>query len=221
MQAQSDDKVANIYEKIKSIVIRYQFRIDDPLSEAYFVNLLGVSRTPIREALQRLQHEGLIYVIPKQGIVVRELTMSDAFQMLEMRYVVERHLIHQSIITLDEQDFVQLQCIIDEQMTVAEKRDYANYLLLDQKFHDYCYHKYENRYMKDFLNNFRDRFYQLRYQQLTVPGRVEKSIAEHGVFVKHCRNHDYDAANELLDTHTQQMRLVMHTRFFQHGMNKE
>ncbi len=208
----NEDKSTFAYEEIKKIIVRSQLSASIPLSEAYFVSRLNISRTPIRAALQRLQHEGFLRIVPKQGIMIRELGFDEAFQLLEMRYVVERYLISRSVGTLDRKDFDHLYELIEQQKQVAVAQDYEQYLELDERFHDYCYHHYKNKFMTDFLQNFRERFYSNRFRALMAPGRLEQSIREHEQFIETARRNDFDTASRLLETHTLQMRRLMENK---------
>ena len=206
------DKAAYAYEEIKKIIVRGKLNSDTPLSEAFFVNRLEISRTPIRAALQRLQQEGFVRIIPKQGIVVRELGLDEAFQLLELHFVIEHYLITNSVVYLNERDYSQLSQMIEQQKEAAAGRRYDDYLMLDQKFHMFCYHHHGNKFMIDILNNFRERFYLWRYRTLKMPGRMEKSIREHEMLVELIRKGEYESAYQLMEDHMQQLRRALENK---------
>ena len=208
----SADKSLYAYQEIKDFIVKGRLTPDTPLSEAYFVERLNISRTPIRAALQRLQHEGFLRIVPKQGIVVRELGLDEAIQLMELHFVIEHYLILNSVSALNEQDYKQLSAMIEKQKVAAAHRQYDDYLVMDQQFHIFCYHHHRNQYMVNILNNFRERFYPWRYQSLLVPGRIEKSIQEHEQLVKFISEKKFEEAYELMRNHMQHLRMALENR---------
>lgn len=214
------DKGLFAYEEIKKIIVQGKLTAETALSEAYFVNRLDMSRTPIRAALQRLQQEGFVRIIPKQGILVRELGMDEAFQLMELNFVIEHHLITNSVVHLNEQDYDLLTQMIEQQKDAAAHHRYDDYLMLDQKFHMFCYHHHGNKYMIDILNNFRERFYVWRYHTLEEPGRMERSIREHETLVELIRKGEYEPAFELMVNHMQHIRKAIGGKLLATGVQE-
>lgn len=196
-----EDKAFVAYEKIKKSIMSGELRGDMPLSETFFAEKLHMSRTPIRTALQRLQNEDFIRIIPKQGIVIKEITMDEAIQLFDLRTAIERYLIGTSISLLDESDFETMRDFIRKQKTAMETKDYDRFLELDEQFHVYCYHHYNNEYMINIINNYRERFYSWRYQAIKITGRMEASIAEHERFLELISQNKTQEACDLLEHH--------------------
>ena len=89
----TENRKEQAYSEIKGRILAGRYRPGEIFSESAMVADLGISRTPIREALVRLEQEGLIRVIPKCGVAVRTLTLSDLKALFEMRRVLEPYVI--------------------------------------------------------------------------------------------------------------------------------
>jgi len=210
-----EDKTTLAYEKIKHHIVRDLSMVETPpvLSEAYFVEMFSISRTPVRAALQRLEQEGFLYIVPKQGIMLRELSLEDSIQLLDLRAALERFMIEKSIGLLNEDDILHLREIIKKMNDAVSANDYAMYLELDEAFHNYCYHHYKNQYMMNSIQNYRERFYSNRYRQVQKPGRAQKSILEHEQILDALHQRDLPVAAQMLTAHTLNIRNMMMNQF--------
>jgi len=201
------------YEEIKRRIVRGDYPINTPLSESFFSNELSMSRTPIRTALQSLEKEGFIRIFPKKGIIVRGMSYEEAIQLFDLRTLVERYLIKQSVELLNKKDFEHLNLLIAEQENARLNEDYEEFLALDQAFHLYCYKHYQNDFMIDIIKLFRERFYLLRYKTIQQPGRIEKAIEEHVEILNSLQEKDFDNALQLLDHHLDTLRVTISNQF--------
>ena len=84
-----------VYDQIKTKIIECEYPPDSILTEARLMEDTGVSRTPIREAINRLAHENLVMVIPKKGILVKGITIRDIIQVFETREIIEPELMRE------------------------------------------------------------------------------------------------------------------------------
>lgn len=189
------------YEQIKNIVKHLDPRDKTTLSENSLSEQLHISRSPVRQALLRLQYEGLIIVVPHQGIVVREVSYEEARELFDLRGTVENYLISQSIKLLLEADIRELEGYIEKQKECVARQDYDGYFKYDDLFHLTSYRHYNNDIMKTIVQNFKDRFYRARYRTLTVTGQAERSIKEHEQVLRFCRDGKYEEAEKLLSKH--------------------
>ncbi len=208
-----ESKVSVAYDRIKHEIVTGKISPETPLSEAYFCNKLGMSRTPVRSALQRLQREGFLRVAPQQGIFIREMSIEEAKQLFDLRGVVESYLIRMSVPKLTQEDFEQLEKMVVEQKNTVASRNYDAFLQMDQDFHNYIYRHYRNAYMLDIVNNFKERFYSWRYQSVSRPGRQEKSIEEHESLLQKLRKGNIPEAVQMLEGHLNQILNMVESRF--------
>ncbi|RGZ00599.1 GntR family transcriptional regulator [Clostridium sp. AM58-1XD] len=196
-----ESKADIAYGKIKEELLSYEGEGQDMLSESYFVQKLNISRTPIRAALQRLQKEKLIRIVPNQGIVIQTPTLQETFQLYEHRMVVERYLVQKSFRISEKEDFSKAEDILNRQRRAVEAGDVINYLNLDPDFHSALHMNYNNQFMEDTLQSFRDRTCFIRYRSACAPFRMKQVVSEHQEILELLKKRNIDGAVELLDRH--------------------
>ena len=208
-------KVNEAYEAIKAIILRTDPREPYAFSEGYFSETLHMSRTPVRSALQRLQFEDLITIIPHQGIVIRDVSYEEARQLFDFRRLVENYLIQQSVNLLNDLDFDRLQSMIEQQKEIASRLDFDAFLKADEEFHLFIYHHYDNPGMKQVIVRYKDKMYRSRYKSVSIPGRVEFSIAQHQSMLDLLHAKRADETIRLLEEH-----LSRHERMMLSGIDR-
>lgn len=127
------ERIADI---LRDLIIRGEFRPGDAIVETELASELGVSRAPLREALQILNTEGLIEIIPYYKTIVRHLTRKDIAELYSLRSVLEGFAAR-IIIERDDQDAIrQLQDIVDNMVVCARTGDALQTSAIDHQFHD-------------------------------------------------------------------------------------
>ena len=189
------------YDAIREIIIKADPNEGVPYSENYFAETLGMSRTPIRSALQQLQYDGLISIIPHQGIVIRNISYEEAWQLFDFRGLVEKYLFERSVDRLTDEDLDVLDQMVDEQEKMLAKGDYASYMDNDTEFHFFIYRHYDNPPMKKVVRNYKDRLYRSRLRAISQAGRAEKSMKEHRQIVEFLRTGEKDEVFKVLTKH--------------------
>lgn len=193
------------YETIKKIILRTDPADSYAFSENYFSETLHMSRTPVRAALQRLQFEELITIIPHQGIIVRDVSYEEAWQLFDLRAVVESFLIHKAVGRLLDSDFTELEKMIQEQQAAVDRKDFEGFLDLDEQFHIFMYRHYNNPEMIKIIKNFRARTYRIHYRSICTPGQAEKSLASHRKMVQLLKEGKTQDALAVLKNHRAQI----------------
>lgn len=198
-------KSQEAYEAIRAIIIRIDPNEGVSLSENYFAETLGMSRTPIRAALQQLQFEGLINIVPHQGIFIREIGYEEAWQLFDFRGLVERYLYERTVPLVTAEDVEVLAGMLGVQAEALEKKDFDAFLLSDNGFHMYIYRHYDNPGMKNVVRNYKDRLYRSRLRAISQPGRAETSLEDHRRIVAYLREGQTQKAVEALGSHLFQL----------------
>lgn len=126
-----------LVESIRLAIIEGHLKPGDHLVEANLTQQLGVSRTPLREALILLEREGLVETIPNKGTFVRSFTEKDVKDIFSMRTTLENFAAEQIILNLIEADFARLEDLIAEQNAYIKSNDFKNVRSTDMKFHRY------------------------------------------------------------------------------------
>ncbi|HLT98154.1 MAG TPA: GntR family transcriptional regulator [Burkholderiaceae bacterium] len=185
------------------------------LREIELAELTGLSRTPIREALSRLQLEGLLTMDAARGLIVTELDHSMASELYAMREVLEGTAArlaarHASDVEID---FLREVNVRDAQLTTAEALAANNRL-----FHETLYRCAHNRYLVKTLNTLQESMMLLGRTTLAAPGRAETSRAEHAAIVEALARRDPDAAEQAARAHiTAAYRIRLEQLFEKHA----
>lgn len=127
---------ARVYDYVKGEVLARRYAPQDLLSEGQIADAVGVSRTPVREALLRLEAEGLLRLLPKRGALVLPVTPSELADVLETRRLVETHAARKAVANDHVPELVaRLTAHRDAMQAAAKRRDTAAYVEADRAFH--------------------------------------------------------------------------------------
>ncbi|MFF3562284.1 GntR family transcriptional regulator [Streptomyces sp. NPDC002574] len=190
-----------VYTHVKRAVLDRSYEGGTLLSEGELAEAVGVSRTPVREALLRLEAEGLLKLYPKKGALVLPVSAQEIADVVETRLLVERH----AVLKLEPVPawlLSRLEELLEEQRGHAAAGDLAAFAMVDRSFHAEIVRAAGNRIMSHLYDQLRDR--QLRMGVATMhadPGRIAKNITEHTEILDALRAGDAGAAAALVERH--------------------
>jgi DNA-binding GntR family transcriptional regulator len=140
----------DIAERLRAAILGGHFGAGQRLREEALASSMGVSRGPIREALVKLEREGLLVIRRNRGAVVAQLSREDLEEVYTLRVAIERLAIQRAVALADDADFARMQAVIDE-IAVAAKRGISESEAaeLDIKFHDLIYQSARHRRLYD------------------------------------------------------------------------
>ena len=124
------------YAEIEERIVTLTLRPGEVLSETALAGSLGIGRTPVREALQRLAREGLVVVLPRRGILVSVFSVQAQLRMLEVRREVERLMVRSAATRADDRQRDQLRGIAAGMRRAAADADDIGFMRLDRDFND-------------------------------------------------------------------------------------
>lgn len=130
-----------VVEQIRTAIIEGRLKPGDHMVEAQLTKQLGVSRTPLREALILLEREGLVESFPNRGTFVRKFDLEDVDTIFSMRIALENFTADLIIEKLDKADFARLELLIQEQRLYISKGDFKHLRSTDMNFHRYLIEK--------------------------------------------------------------------------------
>ena len=159
---------------------------------------LGISRTPIREALVRLEQEGLIRVIPKCGVAVRTLTLTDLKALFEMRRVLEPYVIRRYGPDIPR---AQLLDIWQEMTRAYTASDAQGQYDADARLHSLIYSTAQNPYIAKFVEQAVSENARIRALSGVLPARLTASYMEHKAIVDHLLAENWEAAARSMEQH--------------------
>lgn len=191
-----------VYLHVKSGVLDRSYEGGTLLTEGDLADAVGVSRTPVREALLRLEAEGLLKLYPKKGALVLPVSAQEIADVVETRLLVERYAVAKVVGAAPAELITRLEDSLAEQRGHAEAGDLAAFAVADRCFHAEIVRAAYNRILAQLYDRLRDR--QLRMGVATmhaVPSRVAKNISEHAEILEALRGGSADTAARLVDRH--------------------
>jgi len=195
-----------VYQRLKETIVRGQIPPGSKLVETQISRELGVSRTPLREAISRLGQEGLLEVVPRRGTFVRKQSLNEILEGLEIREALEglaarlaaRHATPEIIQKMKN-------CFAGFSAKNVEKsiKDYAQQ---NVRFHHFIIQASRNRRLIGIIRNLYDQMDMVRLQTIVLPGRARKSLAEHREIIRLIEKRSGELAEKLLRLHIRDLR---------------
>ena len=189
------------YERIKILLINGQLEFDEVYSANQFAEMLGVSRTPIREALLQLTAEGFFISLRGRGFKIKEFSEKEIRDFFETRKMIESYVIEQLVETVTEEDLKPLEDSLKRMLNGHDQEEIYRFLAADKSFHMNLIHRYKNNLLESIMENIRDFISILGQKALTGPGRVKEVIREHQRIVKALRQKDKNKAVQAINDH--------------------
>jgi DNA-binding GntR family transcriptional regulator len=197
-----------VFESLRDAISDGRIAVGERVREEEIARELGVSRTPVREALQRLHQRGLLVFGNGRGLVVAELSQHQVLQLYAMREILEGSAARFAAQHATAADVAILYRL---QKELAEAKPDALLLVtLNRRFHQAIYEAAHNQYLMQTLNMLHDSLALLHNATFRVPSRRSESDEEHRRIVAAIEKHDPDAAEEAAREH---IRQAQRTRF--------
>ena len=192
-----------VFMTLRRQILRGELKPGERLMEISLANKLGVSRTPIREAIRMLEHEGLVVMVPRRGAHVAEITRQELNDVLEIRKTLEVLAIQRACANMTDRDIRQLREAEEAFAILVERKD-ADITALgeaDEHFHDIIYQGTNNRRLIQILNNLREQMYRFRVEYLKDIDIRQMLVREHDAIVKALEIRDTEEAVRLVTMH--------------------
>ncbi|WP_085990943.1 GntR family transcriptional regulator [Oceanobacillus senegalensis] len=190
------------YEKIKKMIILEE--ITGPtVSEQELVKKLGMSRTPIREALQRLQNDDkFLEISPKRGIYIREITISEVRDLMDIRLAIELYSMNHISDLFTDEHLSILEEHVKYQEEMEKKWDIYEFLKSDLEYHEALLNVFGNEEFIKVLNNISDRLLRNGMKVFTrEKERIRKSFEAHKLINNYLRDKNFEAAAKAMEEH--------------------
>lgn len=190
-----------VARKLREAILSGRFQPGQRLLERELVARMGVSRTPIREALRKLEREGLVSTIPYKGPAVTTFTPESAREVYEVRAALEGRAAALLARRGDRAAIARMRGHIRDAARALARRRPAGVLAANNAFHDELAAGCGNLLLRSLIANLRDRIVLLRVESLSYPGRRARSIAEHRAIVRMIARGDAEGARRLVEQH--------------------
>ena len=196
-----------VFRTLRQAILRGELKPGERLMEIRLANQLGVSRTPIREAIRMLELDGLVIMVPRKGAQVAQITEKDLNDVLEVRLGLEElavKLACQRITESELQKLYQASRSFEQMLETTETDDLQKLAQADVAFHDVIY--------QATLNNLREQMYRYRIEYLKDVKSRRSLVEEHDALYEHMKNRDLAGAQKMIREHIErQQESIMQT----------
>lgn len=158
-----------VFNALREGILKGDLKPGERLMEKQLAEKMGVSRTPIREAIRKLELEGLVVMVPRKGAQVAEITVKDVKDVLEVRAALEELAVKLACTKMTDKEVVALQETVVEFESAVEENRLEALVQLDIKFHDIIYKATQNDKLQHIINNLREQMFRYRLAYLRNP----------------------------------------------------
>ena len=195
-----------VFNTLRKAILKGELKPGERLMEIALAERLGVSRTPVREAMRKLELEGLVVMIPRRGAQVANITEKDLNDVLEVRMALENLSIENACKKLTEEQLAELKRAAKVFEATMEEGNLVKLAEADVAFHEVIYQSSDNRRLNQVLNNLREQIYRYRVEYLKEEETRKLLVKEHDEIYEAIRNRDVKTAQEISYQHIENQR---------------
>lgn len=195
-----------VFNTLRQAILRGELKPGERLMEIQLAQRLGVSRTPVREAIRKLELEGLVLMIPRRGAEVAEITRQDLEDVLEVRAALEELAVKDACEHITDEQLQDLKKAANEFKRSLEGTDLVACAEADIHFHEIIYAATNNKRLVQMLNNLREQMYRYRMENLKDKRTYRTLVEEHDAIRRALKKHDKEKAGAAINVHIENQR---------------
>lgn len=190
-----------VFNTLREAILRGELKPGERLMEIRLANKLGVSRTPIREAIRKLELEGLVLMIPRKGAEVAQITEKSLRDVLEVRRALEDLAVQLACLRMSSQTLEDLKAAAKAFEEILGDEDITAVAEADVKFHDVIYMATDNQRLISLLNNLREQMYRYRVEYLKKKECHKQLLWEHQEIIRAIEEGEINVATQVTKQH--------------------
>jgi DNA-binding GntR family transcriptional regulator len=194
------------YEAIRQSILSGQWKLGELYNEKAIALDLGISRTPVREALLELASQDLIIFLPRRGLMVNRFTRRDVDEIFELRKAIELAAVEKITRTSPPFDLFEIEESLLNQRKAVKQKDYLAFMEADRLFHTSFSELTNNRRLIAILENIRDMIHVMGVKALALEGRALKVMEEHQTIFEAVKKGDIQKARRSMAYHLDQSK---------------
>ena len=211
-----------VYNTLRKAILRGEFQPGERLMEIMLANRLGVSRTPVREAMRQLENDGLVIMIPRKGAQVAKITRQELYDVLEVRKSLEILAVERACERITPEQMKRLEEAEEAFSDLRETDDITAIAEADVMFHDVIYEATGNRRLIQILSNLREQMYRFRVEHLKNRNGRQALTDEHRAIMEAVLKGDSEKASYLTGLHIDNQKRAIDKKLEEmndHGRN--
>ena len=195
-----------VFNTLRQAILKGELRPGERLMEIQLAQRLGVSRTPVREAIRKLELEGLVLMVPRKGAEVAEITVKDLEDVLEVRAALEELAAKIACDHITDEQLQELKKAAADFKKVLDTDDLTSCVQADMKFHEIIYNATDNARLLQILNNLREQMYRYRMEYLKDKSMHKTLVEEHDAIRRALKKRDKDKAAQAICVHIENQK---------------
>ena len=189
------------YETIKELILTLKVAPGTQLQIEMLAEQMGVSRTPVREALLRLEQDGLTQVVPRVGVFVTGISKRDLEELYELRELLESRATEEAAQRLSDDDLDHIDRLLEESKAAVKQGEVEKFLETEIAFHQILTQSAQNRRLISIMDSLGDLSYRWRIISLKSQENVRLTLIEHQAIAQALRQRDGQKAGKLMGDH--------------------
>ncbi|HEY8495691.1 MAG TPA: GntR family transcriptional regulator [Limnochordales bacterium] len=190
-----------VFEAIREAIISGHLKPGERLMEIQLAEELGVSRTPVREAIRKLEQEGFVVMVPRKGAYVADISMKDIAEVFEIRGALEGLAAELAAERATEEELERLERLLVAIGECIERQDVDGMIEKDTEFHDLLFSASHNERLVQILSLLREQIQRFRSRTLARVERMKVALEEHKAIVEALGRRDSELARSLAEAH--------------------
>jgi DNA-binding GntR family transcriptional regulator len=198
--------VNQAYQELKRIILEHQVPLGGKLNEGELAVALGISRTPVREAINRLQKEGLVEIYPQKGAFVVQLTEKDILELFLIRENLEGLAAYLAAERIDENHLARLTSCIQGFCEPFGEKDIKRYAKEDFKFHQTIVMLSDAQRLINLISTLYDHIRIFRLTTMGLSDRMKTSLEDHRLLIEALHKRDPEESEQRMRLHIRHVR---------------
>lgn len=198
-----------VFNTLRQGILKGELAPGERLMEVALAERLGVSRTPIREAIRKLELEGLVIMIPRKGAEVASISEKSMRDVLEVRRALEELAVELACKRITQEQRDELKRAYRAFASSVDSKDLIGIAQKDEAFHDVIYHATQNQKLEQMINNLREQMYRYRLEYIKDADKRKILILEHERVLKAIRDRKVAEAKEAMREHIDNQEITV------------
>lgn len=190
-----------VFNTLRQAILIGELKPGERLMEIHLADRLGVSRTPIREAIHKLEREGLVTIVPRRGAEVAQITEKSMNDVLEVRRALDALCVELACDRITEEGLEDLRAACDNFEQCVKTKDSKKIAQADVALHDIIVQATGNQRLIQLVNNLSEQMYRYRFEYIKDSSQHETLVEEHRIIYQSIVQKDKETAAEAARTH--------------------
>lgn len=211
----------HIFEELQQAIYSGKLKSGERVTEKKVAEELGVSRTPVREALYRLASSGLIKMIPHRGFLISRWSSKEIEDVIELRIALEVFAIKLAIERIQQKEIDELKALIVKMREAVLNKEHIKASYLNTLFHDKIVLASKNMELSEVIEPIKNKIHHFRIISISSNNRLKESFDEHRKILDAIINKDSKLAQELISQHIKKVGLIIEEKIKEKNKRKQ